>query len=116
MDFFKILKLTTNDETLTYSDICVMAVIATYAQYQDDKTVELSANDVHAEFPRLSVRTISRAIERLTANKYIEIIKAKGAKNKYRVLIPIDYSKPITRKSTKNETDIEKYNVVINKF
>lgn len=120
MDFLKIMKLTTTDEALTYSDICVMAVIATYAQYQADKTVELSAPDIHGEFPRLSIRTIKDAVKRLSEHKYIEVIKSKGMKNKYRVLIPIEVS---TKKSVSaftqkknHDPDVEKYKVLINKF
>ena len=60
MDFLKILKSMTEADDIGYSDICVMAVITTYAQYNDDHIVEMSIPDIQAEFKRLSIKTIKR--------------------------------------------------------
>lgn len=95
MDFLKILKELTKDKQLTRSDICVMAVIVTYAQYADGQAVELSANDIHEEFETIPIRTIKRCVKHLSELHYIEIIKQAAPKpNKYKVLIPIPATQP----------------------
>ena len=90
MDFFKLLVSLTNDNNLEYTDIHVMSVLVTYAQYAEDKTIEISVNEIHDLFKRINVRTIMRCLQRLAELHYIEIIKQKPPKkNKYRVLIEI---------------------------
>lgn len=90
MDFFKLLVSLTNDNNLEYTDIHVMSVLVTYAQYAEDKTIEISANDIHDVFKRIPIRTIRRCLQRLEELHYIEAIKQKPPKkNKYRVLIQI---------------------------
>lgn len=120
MDFLKILKSMTEADDIGYSDICVMAVLVTYAQYNDDHIVEMSIPDIQAEFKRLSIKTIKRSIKRLTDNNYIQVIQTKGQKNKYKVLIPIGQAdKPIKYKRTiavSSDPDVEKYKVLINRF
>ena len=90
MDFFKLLVSLTNDNNLEYTDIHIMSVLVTYAQYSEDKTVEISFNEIHDLFKRIPVRTVRRCLQRLAELHYIEIIKQKPPKkNKYRVLIEI---------------------------
>lgn len=107
MDFYKILKELTNKTNLELSDICVMAVFTTWAQYEDEQTTpEMSYNDIKTEFPRLSISTIKRSIARLVTNGYIEIIRQqKPKKNRYKVLleIPKPQSKPILQKRIANK-------------
>ena len=85
------LKELTEQTNLELSDICVMAVFTTWAQYEAEQTTpEMSYNDIQAEFPRLSLSTIKRSITRLAANGYIEIVhQPKPKKNRYKVLIDI---------------------------
>lgn len=118
MDFLKILKALTAAMDLELSDICVMAVLCTYAQFEDDKTVELSVNDIHTEFERLHKRTIQRSLARLSELHYIQTIKQKAPKkNKYRVLIDIpkvQAQPPIRQKKnpykqSSEQTSIEEY-------
>lgn len=89
MDFLKILKALTAAMDLELSDICVMAVLCTYAQFEDNQTIEMSRAEIKAEFPRLSQSTIKRSISRLEENHYIAVIRSGTQKNKYRVLIDI---------------------------
>ena len=122
MDFFKLLVSLTNDNNLEYTDIHVMSVLVTYAQYAEDKTVEISANDIHDLFKRIPIRTIRRCLQRLEELHYIEAIKQKPPKkNKYRVLIDIGQTQIKSNKYTRykkdiSDTDIEEYKSVINKF
>lgn len=122
MDFFKLLVSLTNDNNLEYTDIHVMSVLVTYAQYAEDKTVEISVNEIHDLFKRINVRTIIRCLQRLSELHYIEIIKQKPPKkNKYRVLIDIGQTQIRSNKYTRYKkdisgTDIEEYKSVINKF
>lgn len=112
MDFYKILKELTNKTNLELSDICVMAVFTTWAQYEDEQTTpEMSYNDIKTEFPRLSISTIKRSIARLVTNGYIEIIRQqKPKKNRYKVLIPITkpQSKPIIQNKISNKIQSDK--------
>lgn len=109
MDFLKILIELTKDKQLTRTDICIMAVIVTFAQYDADQTIELSASDIHEQFETIPIRTIQRCIKHLELLQYIEIIRQpKPQKNKYKVLIPIPkpQSKPIIqKKSNKIQSD-----------
>ena len=89
MDFLKILKELTAATSLELSDICVMAVLVTYAQYEPEQSVEMSYSEIHAEFTRLSIATIKRAIKRLEDNHYIQIKRSGTQKNRYKVLIDI---------------------------
>jgi Fe2+ or Zn2+ uptake regulation protein len=89
MDFLKILKELTAATSLELSDICVMAVLVTYAQYEPEQSVEMSYSEIHAEFTRLSITTIKRAIKRLEDNHYIQIKRSGTQKNRYKVLIDI---------------------------
>ena len=99
MDFFKLLVSLTNDNNLEYTDILVMSVLVTYAQYAEDKTVEISFTEIHDLFKRIPVRTVRRCLQRLEELHYIEAIKQKPPKkNKYRVLIPITGQAPVTDK------------------
>ena len=110
MDFLKILKELTKDKQLTRSDICVMAVIVTYAQYADGQAVELSANDIHEEFETIPIRTIKRCVKHLSELHYIEIIRQpKPQKNIYKVLIPIPTAQPkqIYQKKNTNKLDAD---------
>lgn len=121
MDFLKILKTITKDSSLTRTDICVMAVITTYAQYEADKTIEMSAAQIHEEFESIPQRTIQRSVKHLAELHYISIIKQAAPKpNKYKVLIDIGQpeAKPWRTKKPKPNTDmdISKYAAVINKF
>lgn len=121
-DFLQILKEMRQHKELNYSDVCVMAVIVTDAQYKKVNTVELSIADIQAEFEMLSTMTIRRSLKRLADNKFIEAIQTKGHKNKYRVLIDMrtqeqTKDKPIIKRSASDlDKDIDKYNVMINKF
>lgn len=108
MDFLKILKELTKDKQLTRSDICVMAVIVTYAQYADGQAVELSANDIHEEFETIPIITIKRCVKHLSELHYIEIIRQpKPQKNIYKVLIPIPAAQP---KQIYQKKNTNKYN------
>lgn len=108
-DFLQILKEMRQHKELNYSDVCVMAVIVTDAQYKKVNTVELSIADIQAEFEMLSTMTIRRSLKRLADNKFIEAIQTKGHKNKYRVLIDMRTQqakdKPI-RKRPASDLDI----------
>jgi len=106
MDFLKILKQLTEADNLTFSDICVMAVLVTYAQYGDDQSVEMSYSDIHAEFKRIPIVTIRCCIQRLAANGYIQIIRNGTQKNRYKVLIPIPEIKAKTTYSKKPSNKI----------
>ena len=118
MDFLKILKELTAAQNLEFSDICVMAVLVTYGQYNKDQTVDMSVSEIHAEFPRISQKTIRRSLQRLADNHYISIIRAQApARNKYKVLIPIPQPEATsTRRQHKKQTnlDIDKYKIGIN--
>lgn len=105
MDFLKILKQLTEADNLTFSDICVMAVLVTYAQYGDDQSVEMSYSDIHEEFKRIPIVTIRCCIQRLAANGYIQIIRNGTQKNRYKVLIPIPEikAKPTYQKKPSNK-------------
>ena len=109
MDFLKILKVLTQAKDLELSDICIMAVFVTYAQYEDNQTIEMSRSEIQAEFPRLSQSTIKRSILRLEANNYIQIIRNSTQKNKYKVLIPIPSAQPkqIYQKKNSNKLKTE---------
>lgn len=95
MDFLKILKELTAATSLELSDICVMAVLVTYAQYEPEQSVEMSYSEIHAEFTRLSIATIKRAIKRLEDNHYIQIKRSGTQKNRYKVLIDIPKVQPV---------------------
>lgn len=121
MDFYKILKELTNQTNLELSDICVMAVFTTWAQFEEEQTTpEMSYTDIQTEFPRLSLSTIKRSVMRLTANGYIEVIKQPPPKkNKYKVLIDIPktkekpiYQKKNSNKIMANDDDIAAYKEV----
>lgn len=106
MDFYKILKSLTKDNRLTFGDILVMSVIVTHAQYETDKTIEISFSEIHAEFERLSDKTIRRSLQRLSELEYIETIKQTAPKpNKYKVLIDVGQvqAKPIYQKKPSNK-------------
>lgn len=106
MDFYKILKSLTKDNRLTFGDILVMSVIVTHAQYATDKTIEISFSEIHAEFERLSDKTIRRSLQRLSELEYIETIKQTAPKpNKYKVLIEVGQvqAKPIYQKKNSNK-------------
>lgn len=95
MDFLKILKELTAATSLELSDICVMAVLVTYAQYEPEQSIEMSYSEIHAEFTRLSITTIKRAIKRLEDNHYIQIKRSGTQKNRYKVLIDIPKVQPV---------------------
>ena len=108
MDFLKILKELTAATSLELSDICVMAVLVTYAQYEPEQSVEMSYSEIHAEFTRLSIATIKRAIKRLEDNHYIQIKRSGTQKNRYKVLIDIPKVQPapqIKQKKITNKLD-----------
>lgn len=109
MDFLKIIKELTKASSLRLSDICVMAVLVTYAQYEDNKTIELSASQIKKEFERLDIRTIKKSLQHLAELHYIEIIKQAAPKpNKYKVLIDIPKGQPapqIKQKKITNKLD-----------
>lgn len=120
MDFYKILKALTADNNLTFSDILVMSVLVTHAQYEQDKTVQLSAKEIHEEFERLSIVSIKRSIKRLSDLHYIKTIPQHPHPSKHTILIDIGQpqAKPWRTKKPKpnNDMDISKYAAVINKF
>lgn len=89
MDFYKILKELTKDKNLEYTDIHVMAVLITFAQYEENQSVEMSYKDIHDEFERIPIPTIRDCIRRLINLHYIEKQQGETQKNKYKVLIPI---------------------------
>lgn len=90
MEFFKLLAILLKDKNLTRSDVCVMSVIVTYAQYETNQITEMSANDIHEIFETICIKTIRRCIKHLAELHYIEIIKQTAPKkNQYRVLIDI---------------------------
>lgn len=105
MDFLKILKILTQDKNLTRTDICVMAVLTTYAQYEEDQSAELSYSDIHEAFETIPIRTIQRCVKHLQALQYIQIIRNGTQKNRYKVLIPIPkiQAKPIYQKKNSNK-------------
>lgn len=109
MDFLKILKVLTEANDLELSDICVMAVLTTYAQYNKDKSIEMSYSEINEEFKRLSMSTIKRSIKRLVANGYISITKSQTQKNIYKILIDIPEikAKPIYQKKISNKIQSE---------
>lgn len=120
MDFLKILKELTAATSLELSDICVMAVLVTYAQYEPEQSVEMSYSEIHAEFTRLSITTIKRAIKRLEDNHYIQIERSGTQKNRYKILIniPQTQSKPQHQKKnpykqSEQGTSIEDYERII---
>lgn len=124
MDFLKILKELTAATSLELSDICVMAVLVTYAQYEPEQSVEMSYSEIKAEFTRLSIITIKRAIKRLQDNHYIEIKRSGTKKNRYKILIDIPkaQSKPQPIHTKKNPykqseqgTTIEEYERIARK-
>lgn len=94
MEFYKLLVTISNDERLEYTDMHVMAVLVTLAQYPEqcveEKTVEISAAEIHDKFRRLPVVTVKRCLQRLSDLNYIETIKQPAPKkNRYRILIDI---------------------------
>ena len=101
MEFYKILKELTKDKSVTRSDICVMAVITTYAQYhkQEGQIAELSYSKIHEDFETIPIRTIQRCVKHLEDLKYIEVIRNGTQKNRYKVLIDI----PIQEKKEQQE-------------
>lgn len=105
MDFLKILKELTAATSLELSDICVMAVLVTYAQYEPEQSVEMSYSEIHAEFTRLSIATIKRAIKRLEDNHYIQIKRSGTQKNRYKVLIDIPKVQPVPQIKQKKITN-----------
>ena len=109
MDFLKIIQELTKASNLHLSDICVMAVLVTYAQYEPEQTIEISATKIHSEFERLNLRTIKKSLQHLTELHYIETIKQAAPKpNKYKVLIDIPkaQSKPQPIQFKKNSNKI----------
>lgn len=124
MDFLKILKELTKASNLHLSDICVMAVLVTYAQYEPDQTIEISATKIHSEFERLNIRTIKKSLQHLTELHYIETIKQEAPKpNKYKVLIDVPKAQAQTIHQKKNPykqspeqgTTIEEYKRIATK-
>lgn len=125
MDFLKIIQELTKASNLHLSDICVMAVLVTYAQYEPEQTIEISATKIHSEFERLNLRTIKKSLQHLTELHYIETIKQAAPKpNKYKVLIDIPkaQSKPQPIHQKKNPykqseqgTTIEEYERIVRK-
>jgi hypothetical protein len=108
MDFLKIIQELTKASNLHLSDICVMAVLVTYAQYEPEQTIEISATKIHSEFERLNLRTIKKSLQHLTELHYIETIKQAAPKpNKYKVLIPIPAAQP---KQIYQKKNTNKYN------
>lgn len=108
MDFLKIIQELTKASDLHLSDICVMAVLVTYAQYEPEQTIEISATKIHSEFERLNLRTIKKSLQHLTELHYIETIKQAAPKpNKYKVLIPIPAAQP---KQIYQKKNTNKYN------
>ena len=123
MDFLKILKELTKTSNLRLSDICVMAVLVTYAQYKPEQTIEISATKIHAEFERLNLKTIKKSLQHLTELHYIETIKQEAPKpNKYKVLIDVPKAQAQTMHQKKNPykqsneqgTMIEEYKRIVN--
>lgn len=123
MDFLKILKELTKTSNLRLSDICVMAVLVTYAQYEPEQTIEISATKIHAEFERLNLKTIKKSLQHLTELHYIETIKQEAPKpNKYKVLIDVPKAQAQTMHQKKNPykqsneqgTMIEEYKRIVN--
>lgn len=121
MDFLKIIQELTKASNLHLSDICVMAVLVTYAQYEPEQTIEISATKIHSEFERLNLRTIKKSLQHLTDLHYIETIKQAAPKpNKYKILIdiPQTQSKPQHQKKnpykqSEQGTSIEDYERII---
>lgn len=107
MDFLKILKELTAATSLELSDICVMAVLVTYAQYEPEQSIAMSYSEIQKEFPRLAMRTIIRSVKRLKDNQYIAVTKNGTQKNIYKVLIPIPAAQPkqIYQKKITNKLD-----------
>jgi len=120
MDFYKILQEMTEDADVELSDICVMSVLVSYAQYNDEHIVTFSAREIQEKFKRLSLRTVQRSLQRLIKNGWIRI-EARGQKNTYKVLlyIPPIEDKPIMQKKIQpsaSDPDVDKYKVLINRF
>ncbi len=121
MEFYKILQEMTEKSDVELSDICVMSVLVSYAQYTDEHIVTFSAKEIQEHFKRLSLRTVQRSLKRLIENNWIRI-ENKGQKNTYKILleIPPAENKPIIHKKKKNsygnDPEIEKYKELINRF
>ncbi|MBO4534124.1 MAG: hypothetical protein J5726_10595 [Treponema sp.] len=100
-----------------------MAVLVTYAQYEPEQTIEISATKIHAEFERLNLKTIKKSLQHLTELHYIETIKQEAPKpNKYKVLIDVPKAQAQTMHQKKNPykqsneqgTMIEEYKRIVN--
>lgn len=124
MEFFKLLAVLLKDKNLTRSDVCVMSVIITYAQYEETKIAELSASDIQEIFETVGLRTVRRCIKHLAELHYIEIIKQTAPKkNQYRVLIDIPkaqaqppiHQKKNPYKQSSEQTPIEEYERIARK-
>ena len=96
--FLQILKVLTKDNKLTRTDICVMAVLATYAYFPNyckgDNIIEMSITEIHNAFETIPTRTIQRSIKHLAELGYIEPIRTKGKKSRYEILIDLPKGQP----------------------
>lgn len=124
MEFYKLLAVLLKDKNLTRSDVCVLSVIVTYAQYQENQIAELSASDIQEIFETVGLRTIRRCIKHLAELHYIQTIKQKAPKkNKYKVLIDIPkgqaqppiHQKKNPYKQSSEQTPIEEYERIARK-
>lgn len=116
MDFYKILQEMTEKAEIELSDICVMSVLVSYAQYDNEQIVTFSAREIQEKFKRLSLRTVQRSLKRLIDNKWIRI-ESRGQKNTYKVLMYIPEPKNEQKSKPKRKrpaSDLD--DVMINKF
>lgn len=100
------------DPTLTRSDIAVFAVIADRA---DGSSCTLPTSEI-ASTTCCCVRTVKSAIKHLSERGYISVERTAGGASTYKQLLlePKRRGKKAARAQAPN--DIEKYNVVINRF
>lgn len=99
------------DPTLTRSDIAVFAVIADRA---DGSSCTLTASEI-ASLTACCIRTVKTATKRLSERGYISIERTAGGASTYKQLL-LEPKRRGKRKAAQAPSDIEKYNVVINRF
>lgn len=101
------------DPTLTRSDIAVFAVIADRA---DGGSCTLAASEI-ASLTACCIRTVKTSTKRLSERGYISIERAAGGASTYKQLL-LEPKRRGKKKAAQesSSSDIEKYNVVINRF
>lgn len=99
------------DPTLTRSDIAVFAVIADRA---DGSSCTLPTSEI-ASLTSCCVRTVKSSIKHLSDRGYISVQRSAGGASTYKQLL-LEPKRRGRKKAAQVPSDIEKYNVVINRF